>query len=66
MVPGPPGAFLERFTLSPNRSGPLDGLTFAVKDLIDVAGRKTGCDNPDWARTHPAAVAPGGWAQSNP
>jgi amidase len=32
--------------------GPLSGLRFAVKDLIDVAGRTAGCGNPDWARTH--------------
>jgi amidase len=30
-------------------SGPLDGLTFVVKDLIDVAGHVTGAGNPDWA-----------------
>ena len=39
-VPGTPG-------------GPLDGLTFAVKDLIDVAGWPTGGGNPDWLRAHP-------------
>jgi len=33
--------------------GPLAGLTFAVKDLFDVAGRPTGGGNPDWARWHP-------------
>lgn len=33
-------------------SGPLAGLTFAAKDLFDVAGLVTGCGNPDWARTH--------------
>jgi amidase len=27
-------------------SGPLSGLTFAVKDIYDVAGYKTGCGNP--------------------
>lgn len=37
--------------------GPLSGLTFAAKDIFDVAGFVTGCGNPDWARTHaPAAV----------
>jgi amidase len=49
------GAFIERFTLTPTRSGPLDGLTFAVKDLIDIAGRATGCGNPTWLATHPPA-----------
>jgi amidase len=43
--------------------GPLAGLTFAVKDIFDVAGYKTGCGNPDKtaeaapAGTHAAAVA---------
>jgi amidase len=35
--------------------GVLDGCTFAVKDLIDVAGCRTGAGNPDWlARQGPA------------
>src|SRR5215212_10868570 len=33
--------------------GPLSGLTFAAKDLFDVAGHPTGGGNPDWARTNP-------------
>jgi amidase len=32
--------------------GPLAGLTFAAKDLFDVAGYPTGGGNPDWARAH--------------
>ena len=32
--------------------GPLSGLTFAAKDLFDVAGFVTGGGNPDWACTH--------------
>ena len=49
-VPGP------RLTLKPLASGRLSGLSFAVKDLIDVAGSITGGGNPDWLRTHgPAA-----------
>jgi amidase len=36
--------------------GVLDGLTFAVKDLIDVEGCRTGGGNPDWlADQQPAA-----------
>src|SRR3954462_6148560 len=50
------GAFVERFKLPPTRPGPLDGLTFAVKDIIDVAGRHTGCGNPTWRATHPLAT----------
>jgi amidase len=33
--------------------GPLAGLTFAAKDLFDVAGHPTGAGNPDWARQYP-------------
>jgi amidase len=40
------GAFVEQFTLAPMRDGPLGGLKFAVKDLIDVAGHRTGSGNP--------------------
>jgi amidase len=32
-------------THAPN--GPLEGLTFAVKDIFDVAGYPTGCGNPE-------------------
>ena len=49
------GAFIERFSLPPTGDGPLAGLRFAVKDLIDVAGHRTGCGNPDWLSTHPPA-----------
>ncbi len=35
--------------------GPLMGLSFAVKDIYDVAGHRTGFGNPDWLRTHPPA-----------
>ena len=33
-------------------TGPLRGLTFAAKDLFDVAGHPTGGGNPDWAAAH--------------
>jgi amidase len=49
------GAFVERVTLEPTGKGLLDGLTFAVKDLIDVKGHRTGCGNPTWRDTHPPA-----------
>jgi amidase len=48
-VPGAP------VTATGAPTGPLAGLTFAAKDLFDVAGLVTGCGNPDWARTHGAA-----------
>src|SRR5262249_10161355 len=39
----------------PTGSGPLDGLTFAVKDVFDVAGQRTGFGQPTWLATHPPA-----------
>ncbi len=48
----PSNAFLPGFRVSvPGAAeGPLAGLGFAVKDLIDVAGVPTGGGNPDWPR----------------
>ena len=37
--------------------GPLAGLTFAAKDIFDVAGHVTGCGNPHWKATHDPADA---------
>ncbi len=51
------GAFVEQLRLEPTGSGPLDGLTFAVKDLFDLKGYVTGCGNPRWRDTHPPAAA---------
>lgn len=53
----PVDGFLSRGEVVPTGSGALDGLTFAVKDLIDVAGVVTGCGNPTWAATHFPAAA---------
>jgi amidase len=50
-VPGP------RAEIAGHAEGRLAGLDFAVKDLFDVAGVVTGYGHPDWARTHPPAVA---------
>ncbi len=36
--------------------GPLAGMTFALKDIYDVAGAKTGFGSPDWLRTHEPAA----------
>ncbi|WP_344243307.1 amidase [Actinocorallia libanotica] len=38
----------------PSAPGPLAGLSFAVKDVIDVAGLPTGAGHPRWLDTHPA------------
>jgi amidase len=46
-IPGP------RITIDGARNGPLAGLTFAAKDLFDVAGYPTGGGNHDWARSNP-------------
>ena len=46
-VPGP------RVRIEGASNGPLAGLTFAAKDLFDVAGVPTGGGNHDWARAHP-------------
>lgn len=35
-------------------TGPLQGLTFGVKDIYDVAGVKTGFGSPAWLDTHEA------------
>lgn len=53
----PLGAFIPggRFQLGPEAIGPLSGLEFAAKDIFDVAGRVTGCGNPDWQRSHAPA-----------
>ena len=48
-------AFIDVFHFPAVHDGVLSGLTVGVKDLIDVQGKITGCGNPDWARTHPAA-----------
>lgn len=46
----------EHVEVAPTASGPLDGLRFAVKDLIDVAEFHTGAGNPDWLITHAPAA----------
>ena len=53
------GAFVPhgKFEIAGAQDGPLAGLDFAAKDIIDVAGHLTGCGNPDWLRTHDAAIA---------
>jgi len=46
-VPGP------RVHLRGRADGPLSGLSFAAKDLFDVAGVPTGGGNHDWAKFNP-------------
>lgn len=53
------GAFVPhgRFVVPPLADGPLAGLSFAAKDVFDVAGQPTGAGNPMWLATHPIPVA---------
>lgn len=48
------GAFIPgaRLQAAPTGSGPLDGLTCAIKDVFDIAGHVTGFGNPTWLATH--------------
>jgi amidase len=52
------GAFVpgQVFRIAGRPHGALSGLTFAAKDLFDVAGHPTGGGNPDWARANPLAA----------
>ncbi len=56
--PADPGAFVPGPALhrAGAADGPLVGLTFAAKDLFDLAGLVTGAGNPDWAATHEPAT----------
>ncbi|KMZ74218.1 Glutamyl-tRNA(Gln) amidotransferase subunit A [Zostera marina] len=58
------GAFIGRLELlpPPQPTPPkaphlLTDLAFTVSDVFDVVGLVTGFGNPDWARTHDAAIA---------
>jgi amidase len=42
--------------LAPTGHGVLDGLTFAAKDVFDIAGTRTGFGNPDWLASHAPAT----------
>ncbi len=60
---GPPedhlGAFCREnhVTLPGSGGGPLAGLTFAAKDVFDIAGSRTGFGNPAWLDSHLPAQA---------
>lgn len=45
-------------------SGPLEGLTFTVKDLYDIAGYKTGNGSPTWLDNHEPATTTAAVVQS--
>ena len=54
----PLGAFCHdnNVSLNPAGSGLLDGLTFAVKDVMDISGSITGFGQPTWLKTHKPAT----------
>ncbi|MBL4598046.1 MAG: hypothetical protein JKX93_03660 [Rhizobiaceae bacterium] len=52
--PDPSCSLVEQFCLEPIADGPLNGLSFTVKDNIDIAGRKTSYGSPTWRDQHPA------------
>ncbi|GIL60003.1 hypothetical protein Vafri_14638 [Volvox africanus] len=53
----PYNAYIDKSLIVPGvAEGPLRGLSFAVKDLFDVAGHLTGFGNPIWLETHPPAT----------
>jgi len=49
------GAFVTPMLLKPHQDGVLDGLTFSVKDNIDIAGYKTSFGSLAWRERHPVA-----------
>ncbi|MGQ7791678.1 amidase [Faunimonas sp. B44] len=53
------GAFVrcDRVPVASAEAGPLQGLTFAVKDIYDVAGYRTGCGSPVKLAESPVAAA---------
>ena len=53
----PANAFVTLFDIEGAAEGVLAGMRVGVKDIYDLAGRVTGCGNPDWARTHEPAAA---------
>lgn len=58
MLRDPLGAFCRdnHVALDSTGQGPLDGLTFAVKDIFHIRGARTGFGQPDWLRTHEPAT----------
>lgn len=48
--------FIETFDIAPYSAGELSGLTFSVKDLIDIENSITGCGNPFWKNGHSPAL----------
>jgi len=53
------GAFCQvnHVEAEPTGEGSLDGLTFSVKDIFNVAGSRTGFGQPAWLESHPPATS---------
>ena len=49
--------FINKNKIIAHASGKLSGLSFAVKDNIDVANETTGYGSPSWTKTHSKPVA---------
>lgn len=45
-------AFVEQFTIYPYKNGILDGLSFGVKDNINLKGHKTSYGSKPWSNLH--------------
>ncbi|MFV0243723.1 MAG: amidase [Qingshengfaniella sp.] len=53
----PLGAFCpdDQIQIAGAAQGPLSGLSFAVKDMFDIKGARTGNGHPGWRAAHPPA-----------
>ena len=45
----------DEIAIEGSATGPLRDYSFAVKDVFDIAGHRTGNGNPRWLETHPPA-----------
>lgn len=52
----PSGSLVERLDLPPSGRGRLDGMTFTVKDNIDIAAHRTSYGSPAWRDAHIAPL----------
>lgn len=50
-------AFHQTFFIPPKNQGVLNGLTFAIKDTIDIQGYHNFNGHPEWKKTHLAAAS---------
>jgi amidase len=55
LTSSPSHAWMTDLTLPGASVGPLQGMTFALKDMYSVAGHRNSCGNPTWLKTHEPA-----------